>query len=128
MRLYISHGADPDDPDWFIVEPREGNTRTSVAGTEITPEMEIGSLLRARRTVYQLDVTPFTGTLASLAGRNHGTVHIGLGHMGTASPELRRQRAEESRQNWERSGYRVVPVPRNGGDHVFNEPCPACAP
>lgn len=63
MKLYVSHGADPDEPDWFIVEPREGHFRMSVLGTPITPEMEVASLLKARRSVYELDVEPFTGQL-----------------------------------------------------------------
>jgi hypothetical protein len=56
VKLYISHGADPDD--WFIVEPREGQTRTSIMGTPITPEMAVRSLLNAGRSVYELDVVP----------------------------------------------------------------------
>ena len=56
MRLFISHGADPGD--WFIVEPREGRTTRSVAGTDITPEMAVESLMAAGRTVYEVDAIP----------------------------------------------------------------------
>ncbi len=45
MRLYISHGADRENPDWFIVEPRDD------------PADQIASLLDAGRTVYALDAT-----------------------------------------------------------------------
>jgi hypothetical protein len=57
--LHISHGAEGDD--WFVVRPLEGESRTSLAGTVITHEMEVNSLRAFGRTVYELEVTPFTG-------------------------------------------------------------------
>lgn len=54
MKLHVSHSAGPD-PDWFVVLPLPGRTRTSVAGTPITHEMAVESLLNAGRTVIELD-------------------------------------------------------------------------
>jgi len=62
MKLFISHGANPDD--WFIVEPREGQTVQSVAGTPITTEIAVASLRAAGRTVYEIDAEPFAGRKA----------------------------------------------------------------
>ena len=60
MKLYISHGArrsdDPDDVDWFVVKPMPGDTETSVAGTPITNNMAVTSLIRAGREVYELEL------------------------------------------------------------------------
>lgn len=42
MKLYISHGADRENPNWFIVEPRED------------PNEQVRSLVNAGRTVYEL--------------------------------------------------------------------------
>jgi hypothetical protein len=56
MKLQVSHGADSND--WFIVEPREGQTKSSIVGTDITNEMAVDSLLSAGRTVYEFEVTP----------------------------------------------------------------------
>jgi hypothetical protein len=50
--IHISHGA---SGDWFIVEPLEGETAQSMAGTPITHEMAVQSLLEGDRTVYALD-------------------------------------------------------------------------
>lgn len=61
--IYLSHSADRDDPQWFIVEPRPGHTATSAAGTPITPEMAISSLVKAGRTVIELGVIPFQAVL-----------------------------------------------------------------
>jgi hypothetical protein len=64
MKLFISHGASPGngtEPYWFIVDPRQRDTETSVDGTVITTEMAVNSLLAAGRTVYELDVIPGTG-------------------------------------------------------------------
>lgn len=52
MRLYISHGAGRDNPDWFIVEPRDD------------PAAQIASLLDAGRTVYALDTVAWKPYLA----------------------------------------------------------------
>ncbi len=54
MKIYISHGAGngpdhPDDCDWFIVEPRSH------------PDDQVKSLLKARRTVYELNAVPYNG-------------------------------------------------------------------
>lgn len=51
--LYISHGAD-ENPDWFIVEPRD------------SPEGQVASLLKAKRTVYEFTAWPFTGNQRKL--------------------------------------------------------------
>ena len=57
MRLFISHGADPDD--WFVVKPLEGQTSPGIIpGLPITPKRAVDSLLAAGRTVYELDVVP----------------------------------------------------------------------
>jgi hypothetical protein len=64
MKLRISHGADPgdgSDPDWFVVKPLDGHTRTSVAGTLVTNDDEVHSLLAAGRTVYEIDAEPGLG-------------------------------------------------------------------
>lgn len=61
MKLHISHGADPGDggePDWFVVKPLPGQEMTSAAGTPVTHEMAVASLLHAGRAVFELD----TGT------------------------------------------------------------------
>jgi hypothetical protein len=63
MKLHISHGADPDNPDWFVVKPLEGEFRAGATGLEVTHEMEVTSLLHAGRTVYELDARPFCATL-----------------------------------------------------------------
>ena len=66
MRLHISHGAGDGYGgfDWFVVKPLEGETETSVAGTPITHEMAVWSLLRAGRTVYELETGTGDGTTA----------------------------------------------------------------
>jgi hypothetical protein len=61
MKLHISHGADPDDPDWFVVRPLDGHTRMSAAGAAVTHDMEVMSLLSAGRTVYEIDAEPGLG-------------------------------------------------------------------
>jgi hypothetical protein len=57
MRIAISHGA---GGDWFVVKPLPGTTRTSVAGTQITHEMEVENLLAAGRRVYEVDLDKLT--------------------------------------------------------------------
>lgn len=62
MKIYISHGAGngsdhPEDCDWFIVEPRNH------------PDDQVKSLLKARRTVYELDAVPYTARLARVKSR-----------------------------------------------------------
>jgi hypothetical protein len=49
VKLYISHGADRDNPDWFIVEPRDN------------PGEQVASLADAGRTVYELEVLAHRG-------------------------------------------------------------------
>lgn len=65
MRIQVSHGAGSgrgsDDVDWFVVLPLPGQAKLSVAGTPITNEMEVESLLRAGRTVYEVEVEPWGG-------------------------------------------------------------------
>ena len=60
MIFHISHGArrsdSASDVDWFLVKPLYGETHPSVApGHVITHADAVNSLLRARRTVYELD-------------------------------------------------------------------------
>lgn len=64
MKLHISHGAD-NDPlprDWFVVKPLEGQTAPAVAGTWITHDMAVRSLLDAGRAVYEIDLSTFKVT------------------------------------------------------------------
>jgi hypothetical protein len=61
MKLHISHGAGGGRPDfagadWFVVLPLEGQTERSAAGTPITHEMAVSSLLGAGRAVYEVDL------------------------------------------------------------------------
>jgi hypothetical protein len=85
--VYISHGA---SGDWFIVEPQVG-TNESMAGTPITTEMAVDSLLRAGRTVYRLEVVPWfnrTATVGVLAEVSPAPAVIDLsdGGMGVGAP------------------------------------------
>jgi hypothetical protein len=64
LKLRISHGADPgdgSDPDWFVVKPLDGHPSTSAAGTPITNDDQVTSLLAAGRTVYEIDAVPGLG-------------------------------------------------------------------
>lgn len=62
MKIRISCGASMsdrnryDDRDWFVVHPLDGRTETSVAGTPITHDMAVMSLLAAGRPVYELEI------------------------------------------------------------------------
>ncbi|HEV2698973.1 MAG TPA: hypothetical protein VGU90_13330 [Terriglobales bacterium] len=64
MILHVSHGApsvNPDDqPRWFVVYPLDGTTKKSVVDTDITHDMAVESLLRAWRTVYEVDTDALT--------------------------------------------------------------------
>lgn len=59
MILHISHGAmrsnNPTDVDWFVVHPLEGEDKQVPGGT-LTHEMELESLLRAGRVVFEVDL------------------------------------------------------------------------
>lgn len=64
MKLQVSHGADPGDgtePQWFIVLPLPGQVTRSAAGTPITNEMAVQSLLEAGRTVHEIEAEPWQG-------------------------------------------------------------------
>ncbi len=65
MILHISHGArrsdDPADVDWFVVHPLEGEDKHVPGGT-FTHEMELESLLRAHRVVFEVDLVNKTVT------------------------------------------------------------------
>lgn len=52
MKIQISHGADP--ADWFVVRPMPHEN----VGMN---DAQVGSLLRAGRSVYELNVGPFLG-------------------------------------------------------------------
>lgn len=57
MKIRISHGAqEAMGPDWFVVHPLEDRTQVSVAGTPITHDMAVMSLLSAGRAVYELEL------------------------------------------------------------------------
>lgn len=56
MKLHISHGA---GGDWFIVQPLEGETQQSLAGTPITHERAVETLRRNGRTVYTINAKPW---------------------------------------------------------------------
>ncbi|HWI68653.1 MAG TPA: hypothetical protein VNS88_09760 [Nitrospiraceae bacterium] len=64
MKLHISHGArnsdDASDVDWFVVKPLDGETTKSIVNTDITHDMAVMSLLRARRAVYEVDFDKMT--------------------------------------------------------------------
>lgn len=64
MKIQISHsgGGGP----WFVVQPGEGETQMSLAGTQITNQMAVDGLLKAGRAVYEVD----TDDLAFGLGRN----------------------------------------------------------
>jgi hypothetical protein len=72
MKVRISHGADPDDPDWFVVKPLDGHPSTSVTGRLITNDDQVASLLAAGRTVYEFDVEPGLG----LGDPDHGPIRL----------------------------------------------------
>jgi hypothetical protein len=71
VKIQVSHGGDPENPAWFVVLPLPGTTRPSVAGTPITNEMAVASLVRAGRSVYELDVEPFLNK-----GAEPGTIRV----------------------------------------------------
>lgn len=58
MIFHISHGARRSDigsdVDWFLVKPLDGETQTVPGGT-LTHVDAVNSLLRAGRTVFELD-------------------------------------------------------------------------
>jgi hypothetical protein len=62
MKLHISHGAGDEHGnfDWFVVEPLEGQTKKSIIDTDITHDMAIQSLLRAGRSVFEVDIKDMT--------------------------------------------------------------------
>ena len=64
MIFHISHGArrsdSANDVDWFIVKPLDGETEKSVINTPITHVDAVNSLLRAGRTVFELDTETMT--------------------------------------------------------------------
>jgi hypothetical protein len=57
MKIYVSHGAGDGagGVDWFVVKPPAARTL----------EAEVESLLKAGRTVYELDVVPWKGNRGS---------------------------------------------------------------
>jgi hypothetical protein len=59
VRIQVSHGADTDNPEWFVVWPLPGEVTSAIAGTRITNEMAVQSLEQAGRSVYELDVKPW---------------------------------------------------------------------
>ena len=57
MKIRVSQGAmNTTGRDWFVVHPLDGQTRVSVAGTLITHDMEVMSLLSAGRAVYEMEL------------------------------------------------------------------------
>lgn len=78
MIFHISHGAmlDPADPskrEWFLVKPLDGETHPSVAGPPITHVEAVNSLIRAGRTVFELD----TETMSAMCINEKGVRHHG---------------------------------------------------
>lgn len=61
-RIFISHGAPRFDRtvNWFIVEPRDD------------PDLAVISLLRADRTVIELDVEPYQQRVVSVDTTDRG--------------------------------------------------------
>lgn len=58
--LYLSHSANKrDDPDWWIVEPRDDVER-------LRPQVE--GLLKIGRRVLQMNVWPFSAQVRELTG------------------------------------------------------------
>lgn len=92
MKLRISHGAGPDD--WFVVRPLEGQATTSLAGTPLTHEMAVRSLLDAGRTVFELDTDD--GSSAEILGLPDGSWVLIPGGLSVESKaKIRRLTAAE---------------------------------
>lgn len=62
-----------------------------------------------------------------MTARPHGVVHIGQ-LAGYFLADTAEEWAAAVTADWERSGYAVTPCPDDGGEHVFNAPCPVCKP
>lgn len=77
MKLHISNSAVPGDgsePAWFVVLPLPGRTEVSAAGTPITHDMVVASLLRHGRTVFELDTRtaqPVQGQVTGAQAAQH---------------------------------------------------------
>lgn len=60
MKIRLSHGADPDEPQWFIVRPMPGEEGSEEAAR---------SLRLTGRTVIEIDVQPWQGYHSAAAAR-----------------------------------------------------------
>ena len=63
-----------------------------------------------------------------MTGRAHGVVHVGWPDGCFTDPARQLEVSADMTATWQLSGYLVVPVPRDGREHVFNEPCQICRP
>lgn len=70
-RIQISHGADREDPNWFVVLPLPGETRLSPLGAQ-TNEQAVESLRKAGRSIYELEVEPWQPSRKVTEGEQSG--------------------------------------------------------
>ena len=60
--------------------------------------------------------------------RANGVIHVSWPDGYFADPARQLEVSADMTATWQLSGYLVTPVPHDGREHAFNEPCPSCGP